>query len=540
MSTKRLVVVVPGMGSDLSSWTDLLTRLKTEPELADNVTWLQARHNARLTSFERIETLARNLSADIDVAWRNANGFDEVLLLGHSVGGLIVRQAYLLASGAGPEEDSTLPWAAAVQRIVLLASVNRGVNGVDRRGPRPWKYPLLLANWLFRVFWVLQRLLAYDLMRGSPFITNLRIQWILHFSNLAAAPKVVQLLGSDDSIVTRADSIDIDQLKLGWHATVPNSNHSNLHRVGDSQYGPARYTLIRAALLDDVPAGENAETVQGPRRVVFLLHGIRSGIGAWPTALSRLIGQRFTPQDTEVIAATYGYFGAIKFALPTTRRQHLPWFQDQYAQCLARNPHAEFIFVGHSNGTYLFGESLAVIPAMRFHRAVLVASVLPPDYNWAERVRRRQLHSLCTLRSNLDWPVGLMCSALSGLGMRDVGPGGFYGFTNADQRTTEDLYWYNGGHSKALEPGHLSHLVDLLDPPAANPVCQVCAVTNTSPPAWFSTLSRIAKPLALPVVAVVAALLALACHAIFMAGAAFAIPALLALAVAAVVIVDVV
>ena len=43
----------------------------------------------------------------------------------------------------------------------------------------------------------------------------------------------------------------------------------------------------------------------------------------------------------------------------------------------AEAPAAEFYFAGHSNGTYILGESLRRIPRMQFARIYIAASVLP-------------------------------------------------------------------------------------------------------------------------------------------------------------------
>jgi hypothetical protein len=114
--------------------------------------------------------------------------------------------------------------------------------------------------------------------------------------------------------------------------------------------------------------------------------------------------------------------------------------------------------VGHSNGTYLFGQSLRTIPGMRFTHAVLVGSVLPCDYDWRTRVANGQIKSLSNLRSNADFPVSFLCSGLRGLGMKDVGPGGFDGFGTPVPGVTTEVYWFNGGHSEPLRTENIPSL----------------------------------------------------------------------------------
>jgi hypothetical protein len=52
-----------------------------------------------------------------------------------------------------------------------------------------------------------------------------------------------------------------------------------------------------------------------------------------------------------------------------------------------------------------------------------------------------------------DWPVGILCSGLDGLGLADdVGTGGFNGFARVvAQDRFEEIKYFDGGHGKALE-----------------------------------------------------------------------------------------
>src|SRR5206468_1446840 len=132
--------------------------------------------------------------------------FDEIILVGHSLGGLLVRQAYLFANGLDPLDSEPRDWTGAVKRILLFASVNRGVNIIDPEGR--FSLRLKLLRLAFRYLPFLRKLLVYDLMRGSNFITNLRIQWIRFFDSLDdQAPLIVLLLGTNDGLVKRDDDI---------------------------------------------------------------------------------------------------------------------------------------------------------------------------------------------------------------------------------------------------------------------------------------------------------------------------------------------
>jgi hypothetical protein len=87
---------------------------------------------------------------------------------------------------------------------------------------------------------------------------------------------------------------------------------------------------------------------------------------------------------------------------------------------------------------------------MQFKRVYLAGSVLPRDYPWRDRCDRSQVEKLCNARSSFDWPVGILCNGLRGVGMRDIGTGGFDGFLVGENRLKE-LYYFDGDHGKPLE-----------------------------------------------------------------------------------------
>jgi len=504
MARRRLVVIAPGIRGGTSRWHPLLTRLRAEPSLSEDTEWLTWDHHRSYLSRVRAHRIAVSLAAEIHAAWVKAGGFEEIILVGHSFGGLLVKQAFVIGKGFDEEIPGQSPWSDAVTRIILLAGINRGVGAGRRDEPgRKWSHLFAFIAWLFSVIPWLRTLLSYDLMRGAGFITNQRIQWIRCFAQLADPPLVVQLLGDDDAVVTREDSLDIDQLGSGWQVTVPATSHSAIIDVAAAAAGETRYALIRSAFLDHGTTAalkwDNAPPIAGADEIVFIMHGIRSNNSSWVQDLGTLIREQ-RPSMT-VIQPTYGFFTALKFALPSSRRRIARWFQDQYAQAFVLNAHAKFYFVGHSNGTYVFGESLRKIGAIKFQRAVLVASVLPAQYDWESVCRRNQVGTFCNVRSNRDVPVSLLCSALRGLGMRDVGTGGFHGFDYALPRKQE-VFWYQGGHGAALEDARLPHLVDfLLADPASHVGIPDGWLTHQQPPWFIDVLSRLAPWLARGLVA---------------------------------------
>ncbi len=447
----RLVVIVPGISGDIENWKPLLARLKQEEALVETH-WEAFGPEKRWYSLARADQLARELRAEIDQTWRAHGPFADVVLVGHSMGGLLVRRAYLMACGVDPGSTQRSEWSPQVSRLILFAATNRGVDPARR-----WTWRLLA--WICRAIPIFQRVLGWDLLRGSDFVTNLRIQWIRLFSTLQdKQPIVVQLLGTRDDVVARDDSVDVEQFRNAYAIEVAGGTHHDLFHLEGIESPEERYAVLRDAFVHQQPhKAENIE-VSGPDKVVFVLHGIRADNRTWVQQTLDAITAKWP--DVEAIGPRYEYFTALRFAIPMTRRRNLEWFRDAYTEKLARNPKASFSFIGHSNGTYIFGESLRAIPGMKFTRAVLVGSVLPSDYDWEDRARKNQIERLRVDGSSHDWPVGWLCSFLRGAGMRDIGTGGFEGFTRLNGVKKSEYFWYKGGHSAPLASANLPSLAD--------------------------------------------------------------------------------
>jgi pimeloyl-ACP methyl ester carboxylesterase len=459
---RRLIVLVPGFYGKCSSWEPLRKRLAAEPGFGpDEAHWLLFDHNATARTIGTVENLARQLHGRIEAEWIRANGFDEVILVGHSMGGLIVRQAYLLGAGALAPEKGT-EWARRVVRIVLLASLNRGIDP-NRT------YGMQLIAWLSRLMPIFSRFLASEVVRGSNFLTNLRINWIRHFGLLSdqqrrgerRAPLIIQLLGSRDGIVEQDDSKDVLAFSNASYLEVPDADHRHIYRLDTTSDPELRYAVLRRAFTGEFsehpPASRNDS--DPIRRVVFLLHGIRaSNVDEWVKELERRIRDRDSIH-TVSRHPTYGYFTAARFALPSVRRKYIRMFQDWYTEALAEHPNAEFSIVAHSNGSYILGHSLLVTPGMRFENVALAGSVLPTDFPWNRLRSNGQINRLRNDRANRDWPVALLCNALRGLRMHDVGTAGFAGFHG---HVAHEIAYYAGGHSIALKPDHQDSLVDFV------------------------------------------------------------------------------
>ena len=471
-SPRRLIVLVPGYNGHSSRWKPLQDRLKAEPGFgADEAKWLAFDHESHRRSLGTLDKVARQLNARIEAEWTRAGGFDEVVLVGHSMGGLIVRQAYLLAVGAVPGREAS-EWGQFVVRIVLLASLNRGVDPTRKLWMR-------FLVFLARIIPFLPHIRTQDTIRGSDFLTNLRINWIRYCGAMTEAarmgelwpsgqpkraPLVVQFLGTEDGLVNPDDSKDVLAFPGGHYIEVPDADHSNLYQIEIAPDPETRYAVLRKGFTgkfreDPARAAAAGLDVDPIKRVIFLLHGIRaSNVDEWIAGLEQHIAER-DPSHTEVKHPTYGYFTAARFTLPSVRRRNIRVFQDWYTEALAEHPNAEFNIIAHSNGTYILGESMRVTPGMRFVNVALAGSVLPTNFPWGELKDNGQVVRVRNNRANRDWPVALLCNAMRGLFMRDVGTGGFAGFEGQE---TDEVAFYPGGHGTALSPDNQKPLVDFV------------------------------------------------------------------------------
>lgn len=513
---KKLVVLTTGLYGSPDKWNPLLERLRRE-DLLKGSDWLIFNHcglwNFRAFSkffTKSIEVLSLELKAKIEQYYLNAldrgEPYDDIICIGHSFGGLMIRQAYLLATGACTGiVKSEIPWADKVSRFVLIASTNRGF--------RPNNFLVSAVVNLSSTTGFLPAL--RDGVQGSAFITNLRISWIRYISSLEdREPVMIQLLGTEDGVVRREDSIDLQQFPNGVQFDIPGADHDNLYRPQGSgseahSEWELRYKLLRWAILEcdpkkpkQIPSALQARVTVDPGEsvtessTVFIVHGIRDSNSGWASQLEDQI-RRQANGKFAVIRSTYGYFSAFNFFFPWLRRQNIRWFQDQYSYRFALNPKTEFYFIGHSNGTYVLGESLKRVPAMKFKRIYLAGSVLPREYPWQERFDLDQVKELRNDRSCSDWPVGVLCSGLRGLGMKDIGTGGFDGF-NFDDDHTEEVYYYKGGHGEPLAKENQGSILKFtLDGDRSHPSNLLEITQVSSKFQWISRMAPYFAPLLL-------------------------------------------
>ena len=130
-AARKLVVVVPGMGQKTASWEPLIEELEKTGNV-ENAHWLRFDHGIGVLSRRPALQVAQELAARIKGCWEAEGEFSEVVLVGHSVGGVLIREAYLLGCRVDDQDHGPEPWARRVQRIVLIASINRGFDPTRR------------------------------------------------------------------------------------------------------------------------------------------------------------------------------------------------------------------------------------------------------------------------------------------------------------------------------------------------------------------------------------------------------------------------
>src|SRR5262249_53858902 len=119
---------------------------------------------------------------------RRSNNYSKIIIIGHSIGGLVARAALLY--GCGARGNLKYSWAddSCLHRLVLIASLNRGTRYFEQH-----RFQRFLARLKYkpkgRPFFLEQ------FLHGSLFVTNLRLDWLMAFSRAKNPPQVVQVYG---------------------------------------------------------------------------------------------------------------------------------------------------------------------------------------------------------------------------------------------------------------------------------------------------------------------------------------------------------
>ncbi len=140
---KKLIVVVPATSHNKENWKSFY-KYFTSSDNSSQYEWLFINHNIDFTSTGDIREISQSVGTCINQAMVSKN-YDSITLIGHSIGGMLVRRAYLESAGQFFDRPvASTNWTSKVERILLFASVNRGIpNDAELWSPA--------VNWLLRV-----------------------------------------------------------------------------------------------------------------------------------------------------------------------------------------------------------------------------------------------------------------------------------------------------------------------------------------------------------------------------------------------------
>ncbi|WP_187430926.1 hypothetical protein ROLI_033110 [Roseobacter fucihabitans] len=386
-----------------------------------------------------------------------AHDYDSIFFVGHSIGGLLARRIYLNALNASEQGNGASHWVDKVERIILLAGMNRG-----------WQAGHQLSLWnliRWRIGAVLavlhgltnkSPLLIMSVRRGAPFITRLRVDWIdaSHAAKRAGRtfPKVVQLLGSIDDMVAPSDNIDLVSGSDFYYLDVPYSGHANVVELDAREkvrtvegamveVGALRRAVLTRALAAElrelkdasyIPSDEPVpEANEAITDVVFVIHGIRD-VGHWTQKIARAILSKHKTAHGAILlepeTPSYGFFPMLPFLMPWKRRQKVEWFMDQFAQAKAKFPNAKFSYVGHSHGTYLLARALQDYEFVKFKNVLFAGSVVRSGFPWKTLIDDGRIENVFNYVATSDWVVAIFPKAIELTNLQDLGSAGHDGF----------------------------------------------------------------------------------------------------------------
>ncbi len=452
MANTKLIVLVPDYRGNPETLKPLRQLLLKSKDL-EGSHYLEFSYQESPFSNRNPESIADKLTAEIEDYIQQHPEINEIILSGHSMGSTIVRRSFLDLAGYGSRIDKSGAWPDRVKRIVLLGALGRGFTPdkhVDWR-MRIWLIPLIGASSFLGIGKMLR-----SMLRGADYISRLRIDWISYSTDAGKKPLVVHVLGGNDEIVKKDDVIDLEEFPHSFAVPVPGASHFSVI----IPTAKSSFALTRAFIDNFKPEDASQSRLSEPaKNIIILMHGIRDSRKCFRRVADRI---KNVDPSTMVIIPSYGYLSARRFLSTTARNQLVPWLVDEISDKLARHPRATISYAGHSNGTYVLGETLKRLPRLQLNNVYLGASVLPTDYPWEEVIDDLQQvkHLRCDMGTE-DWPVGVICKGLNELGVQSIGAGGADEFKYGNL----DYVAYNrfrGGHGAMLAEANIDSIARFL------------------------------------------------------------------------------
>lgn len=476
--SSNLIILLHATNGNSTSLSEV--RNQVVAELPNSDMWFPNIPSSRL-SFENPILIVKALMQEIDAIWQyhmgqNSRQYDSIILVGHSMGALFARKIYVFCCGENenaPFENEIKisqpkEWAIKVNRILLLAAINRGWSARDLSflDSLSMRLGIILGNLI--MFLTGKRLLLFQIKKGAAFITQLRIQWLAmaraykEERKIVGGAPVIQLLGTVDDIVSPDDNVDLVTGNDFVYLEVPRSGHSDIKQMDESTVGRERAKVFRSALVQPVDElrkktvvpfdNVNLRADTSVKEVIFVIHGIRDK-GFWTHKIANRVILLGKSQDKKyaVETSSYGYFPMLPFLLPSTRRANVEWLMDQYTEDLALYPNADFSYIGHSNGTYLLAQALEEYPACHFKNVVFAGSVVPTTYNWNALLENGRIKSILNYVASADWVVAIFPNFFQKvpfLRIMDIGGAGHDGFVDLQKFQVQ---YVQGGHGSAID-----------------------------------------------------------------------------------------
>jgi pimeloyl-ACP methyl ester carboxylesterase len=399
--------------------------------------------------------------------------YAHVVLVGHSMGGGIMRKALVWALGEDedrPARRERSTWPAKVDRFVSLAAINRGWS-ID---PRPdnmsrWRAWTIAAGLQLGALTSTAHFIR-ALQRGAPYVADLRIQWLrlARDPSRGPLPPTIHLLGTKDDIVNADDSRDLCVAAGVRFVSLPGVGHGDIAAALRSTSTSTHATTMRDAIAGRLPITKFDATTNECRqfpdieRLVFIVHGIRD-YADWGETLETEIEMQAKSDGVSLAVepSRYGFFPMAPFLLRPDRQEKVRWFMDRYTDAVAMYPDAKYFdFIGHSNGTYLLGAALVRYKTLKIRNAYLAGSVLPQRFPWKTYVPR-QVELIRNVVASQDWVVGIFprlfeqLAEWSGIeavdGFFDVGAAGFRGFTDLGNGSVSNIKYAPGSHGYGVD-----------------------------------------------------------------------------------------
>jgi pimeloyl-ACP methyl ester carboxylesterase len=465
-------------------------------------------------SVARATAMVITLLGDVDRIIEERGRYNRIIMIGHSMGGVLGRRLFLLAAGIPPgfqfrcekafagEEAAARPWATLIDRHVTLGAFNRGWKASERDS---WRYSFvfnLMGLWGHMVPNSKLSSTIFDLRVGSPFMVQTRLHWLAFrrwqeqlrsasnsdqqadpLSSPPGDPLVVQVIGNADDVTSPLNQADIAIDRpdnFGGRCIfleMQSSSHDQTIEFTDDPLGRYRRELFMAALTEppaqliNSRASDPTHLVDDPPQIdptvtdgIFVIHGIRDD-GYWTNRIAKRLKER-APRACvlKTRTPTYGYFAMLPFVLPWIRRQKVEWFMDQYVGARAQFPNAEISFIGHSNGTYLAARALKDYDDASFKNIFFAGSVVQRNYPWRAFVEAGRVKQFHNVRAARDWVVALLPKSVEHLSFFDMGGAGFDGFDEAGThpRITQAEHFANGNHSGAMVETQWDHIADFI------------------------------------------------------------------------------